>query len=185
MHLKVLSGKWRPFCLGLNVLNIAPCRSVMKAGIRLQLVRVVIKFRCTTVYMKMSIDSMIKRVHASSKVNSYIKYEGDPLNIKCCRVVMKAEWTDALLWCHNECNGIWNHQRLDGLLNCLFRRRSKKTSKLRITGLCEGNSPVTGEFPSQRASNTNNVSIWWRHHDRRTDRLCRAWKYPSVQMGRG
>ena len=25
--------------------------------------------------------------------------------------------------------------------------------------------PVTGEFPAQRASNTENVSIWWRHHD--------------------
>ena len=44
------------------------------------------------------------------------------------------------------------------------RRRSKKTSKLRVTGLCEGNSPVTGEFPAQRASNAENVSIWWRHH---------------------
>ena len=28
-----------------------------------------------------------------------------------------------------------------------------------------GNSPVTGEFPSQMASNAENVSIWWRHHD--------------------
>ena len=28
----------------------------------------------------------------------------------------------------------------------------------------EGNSPVTGEFPAQRASNAENVSIWWRHH---------------------
>ena len=44
------------------------------------------------------------------------------------------------------------------------RRRSKKTSKLRGTGLCAGNSPVTGEFPAQRASNAENVSIWWRHH---------------------
>ena len=34
----------------------------------------------------------------------------------------------------------------------LFRRRSKKTPKLRVTGLCAGNSPVTGEFPAQRAS---------------------------------
>ena len=25
-------------------------------------------------------------------------------------------------------------------------------------------SPVTGEFPAQRASNAENVSIWWRHH---------------------
>ena len=40
----------------------------------------------------------------------------------------------------------------------------KKTSKLRVTGLCAGNSPVTDEFPTQRASNAENVSIWWRHH---------------------
>ena len=48
------------------------------------------------------------------------------------------------------------------------RRRSKETSKLCATGLCAGNSPVTGEFPAQRASdaasNAKNVSIWWRHH---------------------
>ena len=30
--------------------------------------------------------------------------------------------------------------------------------------LC-GNSPVTGEFPAQMASNTENVSVWWRHHE--------------------
>ena len=29
----------------------------------------------------------------------------------------------------------------------------------------EGNLPVTGEFPANRASNAKNVSIWWRHHD--------------------
>ena len=46
----------------------------------------------------------------------------------------------------------------------LFRCRSRKTSKLRITGLCGGNSPVTGEFPAQRAIYAENVSIWWRHH---------------------
>ena len=27
-----------------------------------------------------------------------------------------------------------------------------------------GNSPGTGEFPAQMASNAENVSIWWRHH---------------------
>ena len=53
----------------------------------------------------------------------------------------------------------------DCLLNLLFRSRSKKTPKLRVTGLCAGNSPVTGEFPAQRASNAENVSIWWRHHE--------------------
>ena len=58
-----------------------------------------------------------------------------------------------------------NHWRLDCLLNCLFSRKSKKTSKLLATDLCEWNSLMTGEFPTQRASNAENVSIWWRHHD--------------------
>ena len=69
-----------------------------------------------------------------------------------------------LQWRHNERNGVSNHRRLDCLLNRLFRRRSKKTSKLRVTGLFEGNSPVTGEFLAQRTSYAENVSIWW-HHD--------------------
>ena len=47
---------------------------------------------------------------------------------------------------------------------CSTRRRSERTSKLRVTGLCVGNSPVTGEFPTQRASNAEDVSILWRHH---------------------
>ena len=53
----------------------------------------------------------------------------------------------SLQWRNNGCDGVSTHRRLDGLLNRLFRRRSKKTSKLRVTGLCGGN-----------------VSIWWRHH---------------------
>ena len=69
-----------------------------------------------------------------------------------------------LQWCHNERNGISNHQSHGCLLNRLSRRRSKKTSKVCVTGLCAGNSPGTGEFPAQRASNAENVSIWWRHH---------------------
>ena len=46
-------------------------------------------------------------------------------------------------WRHNEFDGVSNHGRLGCLLNRLFRDRSKKSSKLRVTGLCEGNSPVT------------------------------------------
>ena len=69
-----------------------------------------------------------------------------------------------LQWRHNGCNSVSNHQPHDCLLNRLFRRRSKKTSKLRVTGLCAGNSPGTGKFPAQMASYAENVSIWWRHH---------------------
>ena len=71
---------------------------------------------------------------------------------------------DALQWHQSGRDGISNHQSHHCLFNCLFRRRSKKTSKLRVTGLCAGNSTVTGEFPAQMASNVENFSIWWRHH---------------------
>ena len=70
----------------------------------------------------------------------------------------------SLQWRHNGHDGVSNHQPHDCLLNRLFRNRSKKTSKPRITGICAGNSPVTGEFHAPRASNAENVSIWWRHH---------------------
>ena len=74
----------------------------------------------------------------------------------------------SLRWRHNECVSVSNHQPHDCLHNRLSGRRSKYTSKytskLRVTGLCLGNSPRTGEFPAQMASNAENVSIWWRHH---------------------
>ena len=70
----------------------------------------------------------------------------------------------SLQWRHNEPNGASNHQPHDCLLR-LFRHRSKKIPKRRVSGLCEGNSPVTGEFPSQRTSNAENATIWRRHHD--------------------
>ena len=71
----------------------------------------------------------------------------------------------ALQWRHNGCNSVSNHQPSECLLSCLIRRRSKKPSKLCVTGLCAGNSPETGEFPAQRASYVENVSIWWCHHE--------------------
>ena len=69
-----------------------------------------------------------------------------------------------LQWRHNGHDGVSNHQPHDCLFYRLLRRRSKKTLKLRVTGLCAGNSPVTGEFPAHMASNAENVSIGWRLH---------------------
>ena len=77
----------------------------------------------------------------------------------------KKDITPALQWRHNDCDSVSIHQRLDYLLNHLIRHRSKKTSKLHLTGLCVGNSLGTGEFPAPMASNAENVSIWWRHHE--------------------
>ena len=70
----------------------------------------------------------------------------------------------SLRWRHNEWDGVSNHQPHDCLFNRLSGRRSKKTSKPCVTGLCTGNSPGTGEFPAQMASNAETVSIWWRYH---------------------
>ena len=89
-----------------------------------------------------------------------------------------------LRWRHNERDCVSNHQPHDCLLNRLFTRRSKNTSKLRVTGLCAENSPVTGEFPAPRASNAETVSIddvimicWsWDNHT--------IWPIPGKQSGR-
>ena len=51
-----------------------------------------------------------------------------------------------LQWHHNRCDGVSNQQPHDRLLNHLFRCRSKTKSKLRVAGLCEGDSAVTGEL---------------------------------------
>ena len=65
----------------------------------------------------------------------------------------------SLHWRHNEPDGVSNHQPRDCLLNCLFRCKSKKTSKLSVTGLCAENSPGTGEFSAQKASNAEMFSF--------------------------
>ena len=76
----------------------------------------------------------------------------------------------SLQWRHNGPDGVSNHQPHDCLLKRLFRRRSKKTPKLRVTGLCEG------EFPAQMASNTENISILWRHHhNERFEKMFISW----------
>ena len=60
----------------------------------------------------------------------------------CC------QWTNSkeygwipLHWRHNGRDCVSSHQPQDCLLKRLFGRRSKETSKLRVTGLCAGNSP--------------------------------------------
>ena len=95
-----------------------------------------------------------------------------------------------LQWRHNEHDGVSNHQPHNCLLNLLSKRRSKKTSKLRVTGLCAENSPVIGEFSAQRASEAENVSIWWRHHENITHECIRCsifdlwWKHMSTFFDR-
>ena len=68
--------------------------------------------------------------------------------IKVCFIGVTLQWRD------NEHDSVSNHGRLDCLLSSVFRRRSKKTSKLRVIGLCEGNPLIKGQWHSIR----------WRHH---------------------
>ena len=57
---------------------------------------------------------------------------------------------NSLHWRHNELDGVSTHQPRDCLFTCLFWHRSKKTSKLRVTGLCAGNSPGPVNSPHKR-----------------------------------
>ena len=88
---------------------------------------------------------------------------------KSCRIcvpltVTRSQQNAPLQWRHNGCDGVSNHQPRHCLLDRFFRHRSNKTLKISVTGLCEGNSPVTAELPVQKSSNAENVCIWWRHH---------------------
>ena len=68
-------------------------------------------------------------------------------------------------WRHNERDGV----SITGISTVYSTVCSEadqpKTPKPRGIRLCEGNLPVTGGFPAQRASNVENVSMWLRHHD--------------------
>ena len=115
----------------------------------------VMRYTCTAV-LKLIYIRMRENLF---RVMNYIaNYELSYLRIRISSNIITLQWR------HNESGSASNHQRLHCLLNCRFRRRWKKTSKLRVTGLCLGNSPVTGHFPTQKASKAENVSIWWRHH---------------------
>ena len=101
------------------------------------------------------------------RLGSFFLDAGVILQLLCIYTINRlyiAVHLKTLQWHHNGHDGVSNHRPHHCLLNRLFGRRSKKTSKPRVTGLCVGNSPGTGEFPAQMASNAENVSIWWRYH---------------------
>ena len=63
-----------------------------------------------------------------------------------------------------ERDGVSNHQPQIVYSTVCSGADQGKHQRLRVTSLCEGNSSVTDEFPAQRTSDAENVSIWWRHH---------------------
>ena len=110
----------------------------------------------------------------SYRTNMFKSYHSKPVSLIYKRQMQQWKYTytgchtntfrNALQWRHNDRDGLSNHRRLDCLLNRLCRCKSHIASKLRVTGLCVGDSPVCGEFPEQSASNAEHVSIWLRHH---------------------
>ena len=142
-------------------------------------------FSITDVLLYKAFDgNMSNCIHIRSSNVSWIKSAGLRLSIKTTfpdiEIPTKDEMLVILRWRQNGRDGVSNHQLYDCLLNRLFRHRSKKTSKLRVTGLCVGNSPGTpgtGEFPAQMASSAEKYSIWWRHH---ADRLIFITRIPIL-----
>ena len=78
------------------------------------------------------------------------------------RTGISADEVKSVQWRLNGGDCVSNHQPQNCLLNRLFRRRSKKTAKLRVTGLCAGNSPGTGESPHKWPVTQK---MLWRHHE--------------------
>ena len=107
----------------------------------------------------------INRCTCSSLYTFFFGYENLSWGLPC-----------TLQWRHNGRGSVSNHQPHDCLLNRWFRRRSKKTSKLRVTGHCAGNSPGTGEFPVQMASNAENVPFYDVIMDKAQWRSCEKMK---------
>ena len=60
----------------------------------------------------------------------------------------------------HERHGVSNHQQIN-----LFMLTIRKHQTPEILVPCEGNQPVTGEFPSQRTSNAESVSMAWRRYE--------------------
>ena len=67
----------------------------------------------------------------------------------------------ALQWRHNEASQITS---LTILYSTLYSGADERNIKAPRPGLCAGNSAEAGELSAQKASNTVNLSIWWRHH---------------------
>ena len=145
----------RPLAVGLPGDNGPYMQWVYLQFINLKYVSVILQLYLTRFSKQHGTDEHKTKIRLWARVRAGGVYFGNWLTIYC---------VNSLQWRHNGLDGVWNYQRNHCLLSRLFGRRSKKTSKLRVTGHCAGNSPGTGEFPAQMASNAENVSICWRHH---------------------
>ena len=156
MLLKLSSAKCRPICLGLNML---------KTFNEIQYIpRITQTFRILLWFSNRRFSHMI------------------PQNYFTGTRAISLLQTNTLQWRHDRRDGVSNHQPQDCLLNRLFWRRSKKTSKHRVTDPCAGNSPGPVNSPHKWPVTRKNVSIWWRHHDIAMVTNCVLWGSNETEM---
>ena len=94
-------------------------------------------------YISYQISLIILRKHAATRgLTVLCEVHGMVLEVHLYGMSLAT-----LRWRHNGLDDVSNHQPLDCLRNHLFGRSSKKTTKLRVTGLCVGNSPGNRWIP--------------------------------------
>ena len=96
------------------------------------------KYFTRVIYNQAGID---REVYCLNAVEVTLKIMGKWFIWRHKALVSKQQSTATLQWRHNGRDSVSNHQPHDCLLNRLFRRRSKKTSKLSVTGRWPVNSP--------------------------------------------
>ena len=102
-----------------------------------------------------------------------------------CTIYYATDWGHvmyALQWRHKGCDCVSNHQSPDCLFNRLFGHKSNENIKAPRHWPSCGEFTVTGEFPTQRAINEENVSTWWRHHVCRSDIWLAAEQAPKPML---
>ena len=125
-------------------------------------------------WLRIAVNCLLLERHLSKLMTPKAKWQGGPLT--CITSNTSDSWRrhnmetlSVLLVLCGECSDVIMSAMASQITSLtiayrLFRRRSKKTSKLRVIDIYAGNSPMTGEFRAQRANNEENVSFWWRHH---------------------
>ena len=114
--------------------------------------------------------SLFDWVWKQSSIDYHFVVAVHPLYIKTFGTLFVFVLPDVILRLSITMTSWWARWRLKSPASRLFirpfiRAQIKANVKApRHWPLCVGNSPGTGEFPAQMASNAENVSIWWRHH---------------------
>ena len=114
-------------------------------------------FRCHNGMGESNLDRMMYAFIRTStrRKHIYKKHTRLCLKLQCvglkkrmqkCIWFQFTKYSFAIVQYRTRGNVVSNHRRLAYLLSRLFKRRSKKTSKLRLTSLCEEKPSVTGGF---------------------------------------